>query len=50
MSSENSSYIILSDLEVYKLSRELSASAWVIYQGLENDLKWGDRSTIYPIG
>ncbi|MBU1014119.1 MAG: four helix bundle protein [Bacteroidetes bacterium] len=41
MSSENSKYITLNDLEVYKLSRELSFSAWEIYQLLGKDIKWG---------
>jgi len=40
MSSENSKYITLNDLEVYKLSRELSFSAWEIYQLLDKDIKW----------
>ncbi|PKP35931.1 MAG: four helix bundle protein [Bacteroidetes bacterium HGW-Bacteroidetes-17] len=41
MSTENSQYITLNDLQVYQLSRELSSSAWEIYQSLEKDLKWG---------
>ena len=41
MNQENSNYITLQDLEVYILSRELSTSAWVIYQSLEKGLKWG---------
>jgi len=41
MSSENSKYITLNDLEVYKLPRELSFSAWEIYQLLDKDIKWG---------
>lgn len=41
MSSENSKYITLNDLEVYKLSRELSLSAWEIYQLLDKAIKWG---------
>ena len=41
MSSTNSKYILLADLEVYQLSRKLSGSAWMIYQNLDKDLKWG---------
>ncbi len=41
MNSINSKYILLTDLEVYQLSRKLSGSAWMIYQNLEKDLKWG---------
>ncbi len=41
MSQESSKYITLKNLEVYKLSQELSASAWEIYQSLDKDLKWG---------
>ncbi len=40
MNSEKSKYIILNDLEVYKLSKELLLYAWEIYQSLEKDLKW----------
>jgi four helix bundle protein len=35
-------YIPLSDLEVYKLARELSKIAWEIYQ----DLDWQDKKTM----
>jgi four helix bundle protein len=35
-------YIVLSDLEVYRLARELSKIAWEIYQ----DLSWQDRKTM----
>ena len=35
-------YILLSDLEVYKLERELSKTAWEIYQ----DLSWQDKKTM----
>jgi len=41
MSSENSQYITLNNLEVYLLSRELSSLAWEIYRTMEKDLKWG---------
>ncbi len=35
-------YILLKDLEVYKLARELSKIAWEIYQ----DLDWQDKKTM----
>jgi len=35
-------YILLSDLEVYKLARELSKTAWEIYQ----ELSWQDKKTM----
>jgi len=41
MSPESSKYITLNELEVYKLSRALSFSAWEIYQLLDKDIKWG---------
>lgn len=41
MNPEKPKYITLDKLEVYILSRELSVSAWKIYQSLEKDLKWG---------
>jgi len=41
MSPESSKYITLNELEVYKLSRVLSFSAWEIYQLLDKDIKWG---------
>jgi len=35
-------YILLSDLEVYKLARELSKTAWEIYESLD----WQDKKTM----
>jgi len=35
-------YILLSDLEVYKLARELSKTAWEIYESLS----WQDKKTM----
>ena len=35
-------YILLSDLDVYKLARELSKTAWEIYESLD----WQDKKTM----
>ena len=36
---KNQNYILLQDLEVYKLSRQLSSEAWQIYQKLDWQIK-----------
>lgn len=45
MSSKKSNYIPLKELDIYILSRRLSALAWVIYQRLDYQLRkiWGDQ-------
>ncbi len=40
MNPEKQKYITLDKLEVYILSRKLSAISWGIYQSLDKDLKW----------
>jgi four helix bundle protein len=42
MDSGKSRYILLKDLDVYRLSRELSAKAWKIYE----TLSWQDKKTM----
>lgn len=40
-----SKYIPLKELEIYILSRQLSAKAWIVYQRLDYHLRknWGDQ-------
>lgn len=49
-----SKYIPLKELEIYQLSRQLSAKAWSIYQRLDYHLRknWGDQmiSSIDSVG
>ena len=42
INSNKKKYILLKDLEVYKLSRELSKIAWEIYQNLD----WQDKKIL----
>lgn len=43
--SEKSKYIPLKELTIYKLARELSAKAWLIYErlGYHQRKTWGDQ-------
>lgn len=41
-SSEKKNYILLKDMEVYQLARQLSALAWKVYE----KLNWQDKKTI----
>ncbi|TFV94273.1 four helix bundle protein [Algoriphagus kandeliae] len=45
MSSKKSNYIPLKELDIYVLSRRLSALAWIIYQRLDYQLRktWGNQ-------
>lgn len=52
--NEKSAYIPIHELEVYRLSRKLSTSAWTVYQRLSFQEKkvWGDQmlSAIDSVG